>query len=172
VRLAAPLRRLPLALSRLLFASRWLGAPLYVALIGGLLLLLLRFAMESWHLLATCLTLSNDEFIIALLSLVDLTLVANLMVMVIFAGYENFVARLDLDAAAKRPEWMGHIGIGELKVKLMTSIVAIAAIHVLENFMNPADHSDRVLGWSVGLFGALVATALILTLMDRVSEKV
>jgi uncharacterized protein (TIGR00645 family) len=157
------------ALAKFLFASRWLAAPLYVGLIGGLVLLLVRFATEMFELLTHALEIDTDHLIIGILSLVDLSLVANLLVMVIFAGYESFVARLDVGDHGDRPEWMGHIGFGDLKLKLMTSIAAIAAIHVLESFMNISRLSDRELAWAVGLQLGFVASGLLLAVMDRLT---
>jgi uncharacterized protein (TIGR00645 family) len=87
--------------------------------------------------------------------------------MVMFAGYENFVSRFGDVADGKRPEWMGNVGFGALKLKLMTSIVAIAAVHVLENFMHVNELDDRELSWSVGILLAFVASGLVLALMDR-----
>jgi uncharacterized protein (TIGR00645 family) len=155
---------------RALFASRWVAAPLYPGLVLALVILLLRFAVETWELLINSFSLTEDGLIVAVLSLVDLSLVANLVVMVVFAGYENFVTSLVMADDPARPRWMGHIGFGELKVKLMTSIVAISAIHVLENFMEVDHLTNHALGWSVGLHLAFVLTALVLTVMDRLES--
>ena len=109
--------------------------------------------------------------IIAVLGLVDLSLVANLVLMVIFAGYENFVSRMHLGDDPDRPGWMDHVGFGELKLKLMTSIVAISAIHVLEDFMNAASLQDRDLAWRAGLLLLFVLIGVLLALMDRLSKS-
>ena len=91
----------------------------------------------------------------------------NLLVMVMFAGYENFVSRFGEITKGNRPDWMGNVGFGALKLKLMTSIIAIAAIHMLEDFMHVAEIDNRELGWSVGTCGAFVVSGLLLALMDR-----
>jgi uncharacterized protein (TIGR00645 family) len=158
-------------LERALFSSRWLMAPFYVGLAGSLVLLLAKFLQQTVALFAHVLSADAEELTVAILSLIDLSLMGNLLLMVIFAGYENFISRLDLHAGDDRPQWMGRIGFGDLKIKLMTSIVAISAIQVLESFMNVSRLSDRELGWSVGLHLAFILSAVLLAAMDRLSGR-
>jgi uncharacterized protein (TIGR00645 family) len=63
---------------------------------------------------------------------------------------------------------MGSVGFGALKLKLMTSIIAIAAIHMLEDFIHVAEIDNRELGWSVGILFAFVVSGVMLALMDRI----
>jgi len=159
-------------LEQALFSSRWLMAPFYVGLAAGLLLLLVEFVHRTIALFSHGFAARGEELTVAILSLIDLSLMGNLLLMVIFAGYENFISRLDLDRHDDRPAWMGHVGFGDLKLKLMTSIVAISAIQVLEGFMHIARLSDRELAWSVGLHLAFILSAVLLALMDRLSSHV
>ena len=154
-----------------IFASRWLLAPIYIGLAAGLLVLLVKFVQRTTALLTHVLTTDGDNTIAGILALVDLALIGSLVVMVMFAGYENFVSKLDLAGHKDKPGWMGHVGFGDLKLKLMASIVAISAIHVLESFMNVEHLSDRELGWSVGIHLAFVVSGLLLALMDRLTDK-
>lgn len=94
----------------LMFRSRWLLAPMYLGLVGGLALMLVKFGQEFFHLLSHILTSPEKEVVLAILSLVDITLVANLLIMVIFSGYENFVSKIDVENHEDRPEWMGTVG--------------------------------------------------------------
>jgi uncharacterized protein (TIGR00645 family) len=157
------------ALENALFASRWLLAPFYLGLAISLVLLLISFARKAWSLLQHVLTAGVDETTIAILSLIDLSLVANLLLIVIFAGWENFVSRFDLDDHRDKPDWVSHIGLSDIKLKLMTSIVAISAIHVLEDFLHVDTVGDRELAWGIGIHMAFVISALLLALMDRLS---
>jgi uncharacterized protein (TIGR00645 family) len=159
--------RLAKAIERGIFASRWLLAPMYLGLAVSLLLLVAKFAQGTIQLAVNTRTENADRLITGTLSLVDLSLMGNLVVMVMFAGYENFVSRFGEVADGKRPDWMGNVGFGALKLKLMTSIVAIAAIHVLENFMHVSDIDDRDLIWSVGILLAFVVSGVLLALMDK-----
>ena len=70
------------------------------------------------------------------LTLIDMTLVASLIVMVMLSGYENFVSKLDLEGAEKSLAWLGKLDAGSLKIKVAASIVAISSIHLLKAFMN------------------------------------
>jgi uncharacterized protein (TIGR00645 family) len=155
-----------------LFTSRWLLAPIYLGLIAGLAVLLVKFVQHTIELVTHVLTANGDDAIVGVLGLIDLALMGSLVVMVMFAGYENFVSKLELVGHKDKPSWMGHVDFSDLKLKLMASIVAISAIQVLENFMNLAHLSDRELAWSVGIHMTFVASGVLLAVMDRLSGKV
>ena len=70
------------------------------------------------------------------LSLIDLSLAANLLLIVIFSGYENFVSKIDIGDHPDRPGWMGALDFSGLKMKLIASIVAISAVALLRAFMD------------------------------------
>lgn len=154
-----------------LFGSRWLLAPVYLGLIGGLAVILIKFVQELVELARHVPSSSGDEIIVGVLTLVDLSLMGSLVLMVMFAGYENFVSKFDDVEHRDKPSWMGHVDFSDLKLKLMGSIVAISAIKLLESFMNAADLTDRVLGWSVGIHMAFVVSGVLLALMDRLPAK-
>jgi uncharacterized protein (TIGR00645 family) len=157
------------AIERAIFASRWLLAPMYLGLAVSLLLVLGRFVQKTVDLARQTGTGDANKLITGTLSLVDLSLMGNLLVMVMFAGYENFVSRFGEVTKGNRPDWMGKVGFGALKLKLMTSIIAIAAVHMLEDVMHVAEIDNRELGWSVGILLAFVVSGLLLALMDRLS---
>jgi uncharacterized protein (TIGR00645 family) len=155
----------------LIFGSRWLLAPIYVGLVAALVVLVIKFVQHAVELLMHVLTTDGEDTIIGILALIDLALMGSLVLMVMFAGYENFVSKLDLAGHKDKPGWMGHVGFGDLKLKLMASIVAISAIQVLESFMNIDRLSDRTLAWSVGIHMAFVVSGVLLAVMDRLTEK-
>lgn len=164
------MKRIEAAFERLLFSSRWLVAPFYLGLAVSLGLLLCKFTLSAVDLILHGLSGSEDHLIVGVLGLIDVSLMANLVLMVMFAGYENFVSRMDLHDHPDRPTWMGRVGFGELKLKLMTSIVAISAIHVLEDFMNVPNLSDRDLAWRAGLHILFILSGVLLAFMDRLSH--
>ncbi len=157
-------------LEKFLFASRWLLAPFFVALVISLVGLLIKAAQETWHFITHVFTATESEVILGVLSLIDLTLTGSLVIIVIFSGYENFVSKIEHSAHADWPEWMSKIDFTGLKLKLMSSIVAISAIQLLKAFMNLRNQSDRELMWLVGIHVVFVASGLLLALTDKISE--
>lgn len=154
----------------LLFGGRWLLAPLYLAMLVLLALLVVRFILELISAIPKLPGMSETEVIMVTLSLIDLSLAANLVVLVIVSGYENFVARITVAKGDRRPEWMGNIGFSGLKLKLIGSITAIAAVHVLRVFLDVRDEPDRVVLYQGGLMLAFVITGLILAITDRLTD--
>lgn len=158
-------------LERFLFSSRWLLAPFYAGLVVGLAVLLLKAMQELWHLVVLALGgASEADVILGVLTLVDLTFTGSLIIIVVFSGYENFVSKIDVDSQKDWPDWMGKIDFTGLKLKLMSSIVAISAIQVLKAFMNVQNMSDRDLMWYAVIHVVFVASGVILALTDRISE--
>jgi uncharacterized protein (TIGR00645 family) len=133
--------------------------------------LLFKFSQKTIKLLLSSEASNRIDVITNVLSLLDVSLAASLVLMVMFAGYENFVSRFDLVKHKYKPDWMGHVDFGDLKLKLMTSIVAIAAIHVLEGFMNFGQMSVREVAWSVGISIAFVVSGVLLALMNRLGTS-
>ena len=157
-------------LERFLFSSRWLLAPFYVGLVFTLVVLLIKALQELAHFVLHAFSATESDVILGVLTLVDLTLTGSLIIIVIFAGYENFVSKIDESTHKDWPEWMGKIDFTGLKLKLMSSIVAISAIQVLKAFMNLKNVSDRDLTWHIIIHMAFVVSGVILALSDRISE--
>ena len=155
----------------MLFGSRWLLAPVYLGLAGGLVVIVIKFVQDLVELVLHVPTATGDQTIVGVLTLVDLSLMGSLVLMVMFAGYENFVSKFDDVEHSDKPSWMGHVDFADLKLKLMGSIVAISAIKLLESFMNASHLSDRELGWAVGIHMAFVVSGVLLAVMDRLPTK-
>jgi uncharacterized protein (TIGR00645 family) len=156
-------------LAKFFLASRWLLAPFYIGLVLGLVALLVKMAEHVWHAVPQILESREADVILAVLGLIDLTLTASLVVIVILAGYENFVARIE--PSENWPEWMGKIDFTGLKLKLLSSIVAISAIQLLRAFMDIGNVSDRDLAWYGGLLLVFVVSGLLLAITDRLSGE-
>ena len=154
-----------------LFHSRWLMAPFYVGLVAALLALLVVFFNEAVHELSNLLTMSPNQAIMMVLKLIDLSLAGNLLLIVIFSGYENFVSKIDTADDEDRPSWMGTVDFSGLKMKLIASIVAISGIHLLQVFMNISTMPKDDVMWMVIIHFVFVLSGLLLALMDRASEK-
>ncbi len=154
-------------LERVLFASRWLLTPFYFALALGLLVLLGKAGQRVYDLAAGFVGLSEADVMLGVLAIVDLTLTASLIVIVIFSGYVNFVSRIEASDHGDWPQWMASVDFSELKLKLMSSIVAISAIKLLEAYMELGQESDRDLYFLTGIHLAFVVSTLLLALADR-----
>lgn len=158
-------------LEGVLFASRWLLAPFYLGLALAVVLLLIKFVQELFHLMMAAFSLSEANSIVGVLTLVDLALTGSLLLIVIFSGYENFVSKIDHTSHRDWPEWMGTIDFTALKIKLLGSIVAISAIQLLKQFMEVKSASDRDLWWYVVIHLVFVGSSVLLALSDRISES-
>jgi uncharacterized protein (TIGR00645 family) len=156
-----------------LFRGRWLMAPFYVGLMIALFVLLITFGKEVVEETSKVLTLDLHEntVVLWLLTLIDMSLAGNLTLMVVFAGYENFVSRMDLEGNPDKPEWMGRVDFSNMKLKLIASIIAISMIHLLKSFMaiETADKTNLV--WLMILHGTFLTSGLVLAAMDWLGEK-
>jgi uncharacterized protein (TIGR00645 family) len=163
------MQRVARVLEAIVFASRWLVAPFLLGLIVGLAALLYKFILKLADFVVQVRGAEPSDVIVGILNLVDLTLTANLIVIVICSSYENFVRTIDPDEHPSWPRGLVRIGFSGLKQKLLGSIVAIAAVNVLEWFMDIDRQADSVkLAWVVGTLLAFAAAMLVLAIADRV----
>jgi len=157
-------------LESFLFSSRWLLVPFYVGLVGAIAVLVWFFGIEFTHLIHMLIT-GDGSLVVGVLSLVDIVLLANLIIIIIFAGYENFVSKINTGDHEDRPDWMGHVDFGDLKIKLIASIIAISGIELLRAFFNVEQFDDRQMAWKVGVHLTFVFSGLIFAMMDKMAES-
>ena len=157
-------------LEKFLFSSRWLLVPIYIGLAIALVGLVVKAAQHVWHFGAHILSSTESELVLDALGLIDLSLTASLIVIVIFSGYENFVSRVDSQSHDNWPEWMARIDFTGLKLKLLSSIVAISAIQLLRAFMDVTRVSDRELMWYSIILVVFVVCGLVLALTDKLTS--
>ncbi len=165
-------KRIEIFLENLLFGTRWLLAPFYFGLALSLFVLLIKFLMELLHLAEGAFTSTESDVILGLLTLVDLTLTGSLLIIVIFSGYENFVSRMDHSNHDDRPAWMGTIDFSALKLKMLSSIVAISAVQLLRQFMSlgtVTPEREKELMWLVIIHLVFVVSSVLLALSDRIA---
>jgi uncharacterized protein (TIGR00645 family) len=155
---------------RLVLASRWLLAPLYLGLALVLALFVAEFFLELAHIVRGMVSGNDQHFMLAALSLLDLVLVASLIVMIMLSGYENFVAKIELDEVHEALSRLTKLGIGSLKVKIMSSLAVISGIDLLEQFFTIEQVSNEKLIWLVALHATFVVTTLLFALVDRLAE--
>ncbi len=151
-------------LEALLLGTRWLLLPLYLALLLTVLAIYAMVGREVIHLWDIILTGSETDLVLIILGVLDLVLVANLLVMVAISSYESFISRIDTDSASK-PEWLGKLDSGNVKVKVALSIVMISAIHLLRNFMEDTPTERMIV--LAGVHLVFVGSSLALAFVDR-----
>jgi uncharacterized protein (TIGR00645 family) len=181
------MKRIEHALEVVVFNSRWLLAPFYLGLVIGIGMILVKFGQELIHILPNVLEGTESDLILAVLTLVDMSLVGNLLLIIIFSGYENFVSKIDTAGHEDRPDWMGKVDFSGLKVKVIASIVAISAIELLKAFVNVGAEinaaaatpgapwvwtsADKALAWKVGIHTILVMSGLLFAFTDKIAES-
>ena len=164
-------------LKQTLLASHWLLAPMYVGLIATLAMLVVVFLREVAYYVPQAIVMTSETAIIAALTLIDLTLVANLLLIVIVSGYENLVSPSAPPERAEQSAGVGTVDFSGLKIKLIASIVAISGIELLKRFMTIGEGStaqtmaDPSLFWSAAIHLIFVISAVLLALMDWLSGK-
>ncbi|MCG6112417.1 MAG: TIGR00645 family protein [Paracoccus sp.] len=157
-------------IERGLFASRWMMAPMYLGLALALVVLVWIFLMELVRFVMIVPVMTVNDAILGVLALIDLSLAANLLLIVIFSGYENFVSRMDLADHVDRPDWQGEVDFSALKLKLVASIVAISGIHLLKVFMDVAQYDPEQIRWMVIIHLVFVISGVLLAAMDWIAN--
>lgn len=160
-------KRAELVIEWFILATRWLLVSFYAGLGLGLVLYAMTFFQKLWEFAGHVFGMSEEDSILNILSLIDAALVASLVIMVIIAGYENYVSRFDNE---REVHWLGEVDAGSLKIKVASTIVAISAIHLLQVFLNIEHHEGSDLFWYVTIHVVFVISALLLAIIDRVSH--
>jgi len=176
--------RIEYALEYSMFASRWLMAPVYVVLSLSLAFIMIKVlqefflqimsydpATQAW-IFFKFFNAGLKDMLLFVLHIVDMALIGNLVLMIIFAGYENFVSKIDVAKDSEdKPSWMGKVDFSGLKLKLVASIVAISGINLLEAFMDIKNHSDTEIKWQIIIHLVFIVSGVLLALMDYIASK-
>ena len=156
---------------KIIFASRWLQAPLYAGLIVGGVLYAYKFLIELIHLCATINQITETALMLGILTLVDITMVANLIIMVIIGGYSTFVSRMNIDNHEDKPEWLQKIDAGTLKIKLSGSLVGVSGIHLLQVFINIKNHESEQIMWLVIIHVVFLLSSIMLAYSEKLLHQ-
>jgi len=157
-------------IERAIIGARWVLIVFYFGLAFSLALYACSFVYKCLKLAGKIFILSDNEVILAMLSLIDACLVASLMVMVMLTGYENYVSRLNHEDASELA-WLGKVDTGSLKVKIASAIVAISSIHLLQVFLNAQQYDNQKIMWSTLIHLAFVLSAFTLAVVDRIAAS-
>jgi uncharacterized protein (TIGR00645 family) len=157
----------------MVFASRWMQAPVYVGLIIGSGFYAYKFMQE----LAT-LGLGIDKFsevavMLQVLGLIDISMVMNLLIIVIIGGYSIFTSKIDFDQQEDRPQWIDHLDADRLKVKLSTSLASISGVHLLKTFIDVHRNTKGnygTLNFEIGIHLVFIFSALVLAWIVKILD--
>ena len=166
-----PVHKVEHALESFIFKGRWLLAPFFVGLLFAVVLLLIKFFKQLYLMGIATFTASNQELLVGILTLVDTALLAGLLLIIIFSGYENFVSKLNIENHEDRPVWMGKVGFSGLKMKLISAIVAISAVELLKVFISSTSHSNNELLWKVLIHVTFVVSGVLFAFTDYLNSK-
>ncbi|WP_298162299.1 TIGR00645 family protein [Acidocella sp.] len=158
-------------LEAIIFGGRWLIVPIYLCMLFLLAVLVAYFIGEVIHTAPMVGSISETGLLVFTLSLIDISLTANLVVLVILSGYENFLRKVEFNESDPRPEWMSRIDFAGLKLKLLSSITVIAAVQLLRGFLDIGNETDRDLFWQLVIVLSFGVLCLLLALTDRVEGK-
>jgi uncharacterized protein (TIGR00645 family) len=147
------------ALESLVFASRWVQAPMYIGLIVASVLYAYKFLVELVHITTHINSITEADLMMGILTLVDIVMVGNLLVMVVIGGYATFVSR---------PDWLDHVDAGTLKIKMAGALVGISGIHLLKAFIDISEKSERDVMWQVIIHGVFLFSAVMLAWTEKI----
>ena len=163
-----------------IFASRWVQAPIYVALIVAAVAYAWKSVQELLHLLTGFSAASESSIMVGILSLVDISMVANLVNMVVVGGYVTFVSRIDFGDNGDRPDWLDHINANTLKVKLAGSLASISAIHLLKSFIAITEtvvegtmisaNAEKAVLWQAIIHGVFLASMILFAWGEKIQR--
>ena len=162
------LKKIETSFEYTLFASRWIMAPMYLGLAIMLLVLLFTFVEDLFNIVIQIPNVEPSAAILGALSLIDLTLICNLLIIITFSGYENFVSKIDTHHHEDHPQWSGSLDFTSLKMKVIESIVAISGIHLLKIFMMIKSYTTEHIMWMTIIHVVFVISGVLLAIMDRI----
>lgn len=164
------MKKIEICLESLMFRSRWLLAPFFFGLLAAIVALLVKFGIQLTALMMATIGAGGENVLILVLTLIDSALIASLLLIIAFSGYENFVSKIGVGEHEDRPAWMGKVGFSDLKIKLMGAIVAISAVELLKGFIEADRMTNTQLAWRVGIHITFVVSGVLFAITDRIAE--
>lgn len=161
-----------IVLSKIIFSSRWLQAPLYLGLIIAQGVYVYHFIIEVMHLLHDLEHTSESDIMLIVLGLIDVVMISNLLVMVIIGGYETFVSRIHVENDEDIPEWLAHVNANTMKIKLALALVGISSIHLLKSFINVEHMQPIHINYQLAIHGMFLLSALFMAYTAKVAQSI
>lgn len=155
-------------IEKLIISSRWLQAPVYLGLIVASVAYSIHFIIELVKVLRDFSTFDQAHFMMAILGLIDITMVINLLVVVIIGGYWTFVSKIELSKKEDELDYLGKITASSLKIKLIVSLVSISGVHLLETFINIKNFTVEQVSLKIAVHLVFIISALLLAWTDKI----
>jgi uncharacterized protein (TIGR00645 family) len=158
--------------SSIVFASRWLQAPLYLGLVIAQAIYVVVFVRQLISLILSVGGIEDEnKVMLTVLGMIDVVMISNLLIMVIVGGYQTFVAKLGIDQHPDRPEWLAHVNENTLKIKLALSLIGISSIHLLKSFIDAEHVTSTAVYWQVVIHGVFLVSASAIALTVWLAHK-
>ena len=165
------MKKLENGIEKIIFLSRWIQVPLYIGLILGGILFSYKFTAELIHMYKEITHITESALMLGVLSLVDITMVANLIIMVIIGGYSTFVSKMDIDSHEDKPDWLKTMDAGTMKVKLVGSLIGVSGIHLLQSFINIENKCLDHVKWQIVIHFVFLLSAIMLAYSEKILHQ-
>jgi len=155
-------------IEKFIIYSRWLQAPVYMGLIVASLAYSVHFILELISMLGAFESYNQTTFMLAILGLIDISMVINLLIVVIIGGYWTFVSKIELSKEEDELDYLGKITASSLKIKLIVSLVSISGVHLLESFINIKNFTTEQVILKIAIHLVFIISALLLAWTDKI----
>lgn len=153
----------------ILFSSKWLLIPFYFGLMVALFIFTFVDIKEILHLFQKVNGINEEDAMMMILKLIDLTMIANLVKLIIVGSYTSFFKK-HVDDKEENDTKKGsdpnlNTSSGVLKVKMATSLIGVTSINLLQTFISPesvdpASFQKQLIIHSMFLLGALILAVI------------
>ena len=162
------MKKIEKSIEQFIFLSRWLQLPIYLGLIIASLLYATKFMIQLWHLIVNFPILNENTIMLSVLGLIDISMVINLLVVVFIGGYWTFVSKIEFENHDDKPDWLGKINAGTLKIKLIVSLVSISGVHLLKTFIDIHNMPMQDTILQISIHFVFILSALLLAYTDKI----
>jgi uncharacterized protein (TIGR00645 family) len=158
-------------IERLIFFSRWIQLPIYLGLVVASVFYAIKFIIQLWHIFTDFSSLSEGAFMLAVLGLIDISMVINLLVVVFIGGYWTFVSKIEFNSHVDKPDWLNKINASTLKIKLIVSLVSISGVHLLKTFIDIHNVPLQDALLQIGIHIVFLISAVLLSYSDKLMHS-
>lgn len=165
------MKKIEKQIETIIFFSRWIQLPVYLGLIVASLLYVFKFLIQLWHMIEGFTTMSENMIMLAVLGLVDISMVINLLVVVFIGGYWTFVSKIEFENHVDKPDWLSKINASTLKIKLIVSLVSISGVHLLKTFVDIHNTKTQDAILQIAIHMVFIISALLLAYTDKIMHS-